>query len=279
MDAGDEFRCDKSKKELFKIINDIPAQYNFGLVRQQWLDSSVGLSEHCDVRLVRNHQNCKYDIRYPVHEKFKNVSGYVDLSKLFCLYQDRIKYGGNTEKRFEKDIHLLLNAFPCKRNYYFLAQSYMSINDFKNGFKYNVLSIEKNDDEDMDTDQKFTYVRAGFCAMKCNLPPQIIFQYLSKAIEFDEPPIDAFIYIFKYCIENNCQERAVPYIKKLADLKKPTDNIQLVNHEFYDYTRWHLISVLCLMTRKDLIIGKLSCRKAIAAKNRPDDINNLKLFS
>lgn len=278
MDAGDEFNCKKTKKDLLKIINDIPSEYNFGLVKQTWLDNTSGLTDHFDIRLVRNHQNCRYDPRYPVHEKFQNLGKYVDISSLFFLYQDRIKYGIETEKRYRKDIELLLNAFQCKRNFYFLAQSYMSINDFKNGFKYNVLSIEKNDVGEEDIEQKFTYVRAGFCAIQCGMNSHIIFNFLTKALNYKEPPVDAYIYILKYCIENNLAVHALPYLKPLYELKKP-DEGQLVNHEFYDYTRWHLLSVICLISGKELEIGKKSCEKAILARNKEDDKKNIRLFN
>ena len=74
-----------------------------------------------------------------------NVTNNLNLSNLFNLYQDRVKHGGSSISRYDSDIEKLLTAKISKRNYYFLAQSYMCKQDFENGFKYNLLSFETND--------------------------------------------------------------------------------------------------------------------------------------
>jgi len=110
MDAGDEFQTEKSKKEFYKIINDIPKNNNYGIVSQKWLYKN-DLDIHSDIRFVRNHRNCRYDIKYPVHERFKDAKdNIVNLNGIFLLYQNRNKYALSTEKRYKKDIELLLKA-------------------------------------------------------------------------------------------------------------------------------------------------------------------------
>jgi hypothetical protein len=152
----------------------------------------------------------------------------------------------------------------------------MSIDDYKNGFKYNVLSLEA-DKGKIIIDEKFTYVRAGFCAIVCKMSEKIIWKYLLKALESTDPPVDAYIYILKYCIDNRCIEKSFPFIKDLFYLKKP-DNVTLINHYFYDYTRYHLISVISLMSNQFLEIGYESCKKAIDVANKPEDRQNLGIF-
>ena len=283
MDAGDEFRCDKKKKILLEIIEKIPKNINFGVVKQVWLERSNQTSEHNDIRFIRNKSNCRYDLSYPVHEKFLNVSSNLNLSNLFNLYQDRIKHGGSSISRYDSDIEKLLKAKISKRNYYFLAQSYMCKQDFENGFKYNLLSFETNDITSSNIDEKFTLVRIGFCAMMCKKSVDIIYKYLEMAISSPNPPIDAFVYMFKTSIDNNCFERAVPYIKRAFYLEKPNElESTLVNHEFYDYSRWNLISIICLFLKNkmpELVdIGKLACMKAVNARNNPIDLHNMKLY-
>ena len=277
MDAADEFQTEKSKKEIHKIINDIPKHSIYGIVTQKWLYKN-DLDLHCDIRFVRNHKNCRYDIKYPVHERFKDAgdNNIVNLNDIFLLYQNRNKYAISTEKRYQKDIELLLKAEPNKRNLYFLAQSYMSIDDFENGFKYNLKSYETTGNND--ADEKFTLVRIGFCAIQTNKSKDIIFKYLLKAIECDEPPVDAFIYILKYCIDHKIQQEALPYIKQLSKLEKPKSNMTLVNNNFYDYLRWHFISIICLMCNEELMLGKYACLKAIKCSNHPNDLQNINLF-
>lgn len=277
MDAGDEFQTTKNKKEIYTIINSIPNNLYYGIITQKWLIKD-NLDDHSDIRLIRNYKNCRYDIKYPVHERFKNVDNTVNLNNLFFLYQDRNKYAISTDKRYIKDIELLLSAEYNKRNLYFIAQSYMSINDFYNGFNYNLKSYETKENNIIDFDEKFTLVRIGFCAMQCKMDEKIIFKYLNKAIETKDPPVDAFVYILKYCIEHKCPHEALKYIKQLSKLEKPLSSITLVNNYFYDYLRWNLISIITLMTNEELLLGKYACLKAIKVANKYDDLNNIKLF-
>ena len=282
MDAGDEFRTNKTKKDLIDIINNIPSNCNYGIVTQRWLNKT-DLDDHCDVRFVRNHKQLRYDTKYPVHERFRNTldSEIFNTNELFFLYQDRNKYGISTDKRYKKDIELLLKAEPNKRNLYFLAQSYMSIEDFYNGYIYNIKSYDVKEDDLSDFDEKFTLVRIGYCAMRCNMDKNIIFNYLNLAIDTSnsEPPVDAFIYILKYCIDNQIPRYALPYLKRLSKLVKPSSNDTLVNNNFYDYLRWHLISIVSLMCNEELLLGKYACLKAIKVANHENDLKNIKLFS
>ena len=281
MDAGDEFQCENSKSKFLQVVASIPSNINYGLVKQRWYENNKGsleTNDHNDLRFIRNNSNCRYDKASPVHEAFLNVGQYLNLFDIFILFQDRVKYGGSTEQRYQKDIDNLLKAPKTKRNYYFLSQSYMSIDDFKNGFKYNVLSLETNDGSHAAIDEKFTYVRAGYCAMMCKMDLKIIYKYLELAVKCKNPPVDGFIYYMKVSIDNNCVEKVVPYIEIIYNLKKPTDESTLVNHGFYDYTRYNLLSIVTLISGKKLRIGYESCKKAITARNLPDDNHNMKIF-
>lgn len=276
MDAGDEFKTNLSVKEFYKSFKTFPKYINFGVVTQKWLRNNK-LEEHCDIRFIRNHKNCRYDTRYPVHEAFINAQQHIVFNDLFYLYQDRDKFGMSSEERYYKDIEILSKAEQNKRNLYFLAQSYMSVNDFKNGFIYNLKSYETKEKDLGSFDEKFTLVRIGFCALQCKMNKDIIFKYLLKAIECEDPPVDAYIYILQYCIENQSPYDALQYIYPLSKLNKPS-NLTLCNHYFYDYLRWHLISIICLMTNQELSFGKYCCEKAIRNSNNPNDIRNLNLF-
>lgn len=302
MDAGDEFRCYLNHDELYNCFR---LNYkNLGIVKQEWIYNGK-CEEHNDIRFVKNNKSMKYDIKYPVHEKFLNAEINVcDFSNVISLYQNRDLYGESTKNRYYKDIELLLNAEPNKRNLYFLAQSYMSIDDYQNGFKYNILSLETTNTDNNenynndglnnlntnnsnsnnniiknipnnDVNECITYVRIGYCAMRCNMNEKIILKYLIKAINCtDDPPINPYIYILKLSIENK-KEYGLDYINEIMTLKH--SKTTLVNHYFYDYTRWHLISVLCLMTNKHLEKG-YNCIKKIIHYREKNDTNNIKIY-
>ena len=281
MDAGDEFQTEKNKKKFLEVISSIPKDIKHGLVKQRWYENNKGnleTNDHNDLRFIRNHSNCRYDIASPVHEAILNVGQYLNLFDIFILYQDRVKYGGSTQNRYQKDIDLLLKAPKTKRNYYFLAQSYMSLDDYENGFKYNVLSLETDDGTHAAVDEKFTYVRAAYCAMVSKMSLDIVYKYLYLAVNCQNPPVDGFIYLLKVSIDNNCVDKAVPYFEKIYNLKKPTDESTLVNHGFYDYVRWNLLSIATLLSGERVDLGYEACKNAIKARSHPDDLNNIKIF-
>jgi glycosyltransferase involved in cell wall biosynthesis len=284
MDAGDEFQTNKNKTEFLKAISSLPTYVNHGLVKQKWFENNKGnieTNDHNDLRFIRNNVNCRYDLDIPVHEAFLNVGQYANLFDIFILYQNRVKYGGSTEKRYAKDVELLSKAKPTKRNLYFLAQSYMSLDDFKNGFIYNVKSYETREPNHAAIDEKFTLVRIAYCAMMSHMSLDIILKYLEMAVTVDKPPVDGFVYYMKVCIDNRCVEKVVPYIKQIYDLVVPTDESTLVNHNFYAYTRYNLLSIVCLLAGKHLDIGYNALKKAIQVKSpnpAPDDLHNLKIY-
>jgi len=280
MDAGDELKTNLTKDNFIKHISSIPSKYNYGLVRHNWSVRN-SLEDHYDVRFIRNTKKARYDLRYLVHEKFKDVTDdLTNMSDIFYLYQNRDLYGTSTEKRYTKDIEMLSKSVPNKRNLYYLGQTYLNIEDFENGYKYNLLSYEKEkDDEEMgDHIIKTTLIRIGFCAIRCNKDKEIIFKYLSKAIEYNDPPIEAFIFLFSYAIEHKITREIMHYVSKLFNLEKPKD-ISNVNHEYYDYKRWSLISIVCLLSNEQLPLGKQACMKAIKFSNNPTDRNNMQIYN
>ena len=283
MDAGDEFKTDMTSTDFQNMFDSIPEKYAFdiGIIKQKWLDDKgkENISDHFDCRLIKNHKKIRYDLRYPVHEQVCNADTLVssNFGDHFYLYQDRVKYGGSTKNRYKRDIELLLKAYPNKRNLYFLAQSFMSIDDYKNGYKYNVLSYQCKDTSN--NDDIFTLVRIAFCAIQIKLIP-IAIKYLEILLKMDEPPVDAYVYMLDIHIKNNQCDKVIKYVKKLYHLEKPspTSNIKLINHYFYDYLRFNLISIVCLMCNKELEIGKKACLKAVAF-NRPDDLHNIQVYN
>ena len=284
MDAGDEFKTSIPKREFCDMFKSVPSHlaFDIGIIKQKWLDSaSKGLSDHFDCRLIKNHKGIRYDLRFPVHEQVCNASQLAssNFGDNFHLYQDRIKYGGSSTRRYTRDIELLSKAVANKRNLYFLAQSYMSVEDFKNGYKYNVLSYQcKNDDDCNFHDEKFTLVRIAFCAMKSNMT-SIAIKYLEKLLNEDEVPVDAYVYLLDIHIKKNECEKVIKHVDALFNLEKPSvsSSIKLVNHYFYDYLRFHLISIVCLMTKQKLDIGRKAIEIAVKF-DKPDDRHNYGVY-
>jgi len=289
MDAGDEFRCKLSKLDFIKNIKTIFFRNSFGVVQQIWEANNIS-SSHCDIRFIKNKANCRYNLDYPIHEKFvidETKETPVYLGNIFSLYQNRELYGRNRNARYSYDIEMLSKAKVSTRNYFFLAQTYMDIQDFKNGYIYNkkayVMSkITNNDNVDIET----VLVRLLYCAISCKMDNTIILKHFNESIEFNKKTnsksnvvIDSYIYFLHYCIEQKQFDLTLPLLEPLSNLEIITGSAEITRYEYFTYERWHLISVISLMTKQKLELGKMACQKAIDYAHKQDDINNLSFFT
>lgn len=283
LDAGDELQLNISFKDFIIMISNFDAIYKYGVVKHRWLEeTNSAISEHTDIRLIKNKSGCRYDVSVPVHEAFSNVDYFMDLSEKIVLYQDRLKYGTNTQARYKKDIALLKAAKLCKRNYYYLGQTYMNMKNFEEAFNYNVLSIEFNESNPFQKsglDEQSSYIRAGYCAMMCKKDVHVVFKYLEMAIQFKNPSIDSYIFMFRSAIDHHCIDRVIQYIETVFYMKKPEKSSTVINHFFYDYVRWNLISIICLLSQTHLQLGRNACKIAVASQYKsPDDLHNYMLY-
>jgi len=278
LDAGDEFRCNHQAQTLFRILNTIKPTHTFGIVKKHWL-TPTGTVEHYDIRFIRSDRNCRYDDRYPVHEIFagKTTDNMILLNDLIILYQDRILYGASSNGRFLRDIAMLSNAPVTKRNYYHLAQTYMNLDDYDNGFKYSQLALETIDESSLELDS-MDDITITLCILNCSVflkkDFDTILYYFKKVININDNVISAYIYFLKYCIDANLHENTTPYLQKLVDLDKTTGHVGTMVHTHYDYLRWHLICIVCLKTGNNAL-GLLAAKKACASvhKSALDEIH------
>ena len=116
--------------------------------------------------------------------------------------------------------------------------------------------------------------------MMCKYSENKVIDNLLISIKIStQPPIDPYIYILKYYMDNNKPEKALPFVDDLfkLDIKHQYNN-QNVNYHFYDYVRWNLISVVCLMCNAKLDTGYAAIKKIIHL-GKPNDIQNMQLYS
>ena len=80
-------------------------------------------------------------------------------------------------------------------------------------------------------------------------------------------------------MDNNNPDKALVYIDDLINLDiKNQEGSKNLNLYFYDYTRWNLISVICLMCNQKLDKGFQALNKIIHY-NKANDIQNLKMYN
>lgn len=274
MDAGDELRTTLTASDLTKAFSNASA--DCFLVTQQWVEKK-DTTQHTDIRIVRNKSGMHYDPRYPVHEALAGVHHTPPLFAGIVLHQDRDVHGGGSHRRYHRDIELLSAAEPNRRNCYFLGQSYMSVDDYANGLRCYCRYVDDLAHEPH-VDEHSGYTRAAYCAMMCRQPKDVVLSYLKRSIDQPGAPLDGYIYLFKYCVENKDPDTAVPYMERASKLEKINGGA-LMNHAFYDYTRWHLISILCLMAgRPRLMLFGYNALKRVIHLQRPNDLHNEKIY-
>ena len=273
LDAGDEFRCALPPTEFRTMISSIPQEYHYGMLKLKWLENGI-LTEHDGLRLIRNHKNIRYDLRYPVHEQLILKDSPILPLPMLHLYQNRDLYGESTNRRFARDIYQLENAVKCRRNYFYLAQSYGAIGDIDKYYTYNVAALDTEDDGSVET--MVIYSRILYCALVKNMDKAILLKYFRLAMENNCELLEIYINMLKYCINNRIVDIMDPYLHKIAGFSIQTAS--QVNHEDFQYTRWHLISKYCLLANRQKDLGKKACQRAISAKHKPEDILELRSY-
>jgi glycosyltransferase involved in cell wall biosynthesis len=292
MDAGDELRIGSikypnhpkpTKVQFQKTLAQLPTYLLHGSVILQWLEGDT-LTEHFDVRFIQNHKGARYDTECPVHETFADQTPQTTFPmEYFYLYQDREQFGESTQYRFKRDVELLAKAKPTKRNLYYLAQSYMAVDDLPKAFQCNVRAYQ----ETGNFDDRMICTRIAYCALVLNMDRSIILKYLKLAM----PMLEAYVNLLRYCLQNNIPDEALPYLDQMAKLEKIPGNA--INHEQYDYLRWHLIARITVMyiqgsthttnkspdeIRAILEKGKQASEKAIKHKDTFEDRSILRLI-
>jgi hypothetical protein len=79
-------------------------------------------------------------------------------------------------------------------------------------------------------------------------------------------------------MDTNKPEMGLTYIDELFNLDmKKQEGSKNLNPYFYDYTRWNLISVICLMCNQKLDKGYQALNKIIHY-SKGNDIQNMKIY-
>jgi glycosyltransferase involved in cell wall biosynthesis len=280
LDAGDEFRSRGTKQQLLNVLRSISSVHKFGIIKKEWL-TNAGTVDHYDIRVIRARRNCRYDDRYPVHELFaaKTEQNMILMGDLIVLYQDRLKYGASSQARMSKDIAMLSAAPITRRNYYHLAQTYVDTKDFENGCKYYKMALDLKEEgvlklDSFEDEHIMVHIMKTMMFMKTEYDE--LFGYFKRIMAINPNAIDAYIYLLKYCIDAKLYDRATPYLHTLANLDKAKARQGTITHNYYDYLRWHFISLICLETG-DNELGLSASRKA-AGSNSVMDMVNANLF-
>ena len=275
LDVNDEV---KNQDKLFALAqNELLTTTSGYLLLQQW-QSSI-LTSYSNIKFIKSKSGWKYkgevhEYLYNIHTTTPNVVKQNDI----IVYQNRMYDNEKSQTRFTTDLSLLLNTYQNDssdtRTTFYLAQTYVCLNDYENAFfYYKIRSIQDGFNE-----EKFhALLNCGNIGKKLNLKWDDIFIYYMTAFKLIKR-VEPLIQITKYYIELKEWLLASTFISLACKLQYPSHCILYINEYDYSYVRWHLKSIVSYHLGK-YNKGKIACIKAInSGINTKLEISNLATF-
>lgn len=239
------------------------------LVQQHWWD---GLSEirFSNTRLIRNCANWNWV--GCVHEALENESAKEPVVwDGFVIYQDRTKDGGQSKKRWQRDLLLLMEddvENPNNpRTVFYLAQTLDCLGRKQEAAihyerRLNLIGFFEE-----------RYVAAMYCAQNQKDPTE----FANKALEImwrAEP----LVLLAKYHRQHGRRALAYVFASMACDLDLPNCTLWF-NVRMYDYDRWSELSIVAWYVQMPGARekGKAACIKAQEHGN-DQDAQNLKFY-
>ena len=275
LDVNDEL---KNQEALFTLAQNELSTHNIGyLLIQQW-QSSI-LTSYSNIKFIKSKSGWKYkgevhEYLYNIHTDTPNVVKYNDI----IIYQNRLYDNEKSHERFKTDICLLLSQYNNNtsdtRTTFYLAQTYLCLNDYENAFKY----YKIRSDQDGFKEEKFhAYLNCGNIGKKLNIKWDERLMYYINAFTLIKR-VEPLIQITKYYIDIKEWLFAYTFITLACKLQYPSNCILYINEYDYVYIRWHLKSIIAYTIGK-YNKGKMACIQAInSGINTELETSNLSKF-
>lgn len=263
MDAGDQF----------VKTDDIPdLDRDVYMVKQVWQSSCV--NTYYNARLIR--RRCGFRYRGRVHEYLMTNTVSAEKIASFHLFQDRRQSAASSIRRWQTDRAILehevrSNDPPDPRDVFYLAQT------------YECLLMRK---EAYETYRQRSRIHGGFyeeryvSMLRCgDLAPSWDKRLAWYVRSFDlinraEPLVKIADH---YRVDNRMTESWM-FAKMACELDFPEQCVLYVDDDAYTYKRWHLLGIAAFYAKR-YADGIRGCEMAIAARNQPVDIANLKFYT
>jgi glycosyltransferase involved in cell wall biosynthesis len=286
MDTCDELRGGDELKKF--AIQEKTTDNDTYLLCQEWWSGNY--DKYFNIRLIKPRCSLRYN--GSVHEWIGKTPN-IEVNKLstskpttafrmpdkIILYQDRIKYGGSSKKRFTRDKILLYNDYKKDKKHprtlFYLAQTCACLGEIEEAFYYYKLRSEL----DGFLEEKFhSILKCGNFSTQLNHDWSTALIYYMKAIEQSEDRAEPMIKIAQYYASTKKWYLAFTFANMACSLPYPERCILFVDSNCYKYTRWSVLGIVGYYCNK-YKEGKIGCLKAIdAGLNIPLDTNNLKFY-
>lgn len=235
-------------------------------------------------------------IRQKLHSRFKEV-----VHEALVVYAEQIPYTRlpahiyfeykptdvsreNSKRRHLRDLELLLSAYKKDPNNlhttYYLGQTYESLGDWKNAYKFYDIRAHQNGWEE---DNYLAHYKTAYCAdnlvkQDSSITWDFVHQLYLKAYSLRPTRIEPLIRISLHYFEEKNMPLAYLYAKYALELPYPEKDTNFVEKEMYRYSRYILVG-LSAWDMQQYKIGEQALEKALEAY--PDNTlikNNLEIY-
>ena len=188
---------------------------------------------YCNIRLIKSKLNFKY--KGVTHEYCDILDSDIKCCKLNSIYIEDIGDGGNKKNKYVRDIKLLsegiLNEPDNTRYYFYLAQTYFDIKDYKNAEKWYLKRIEKGG---WIEEVWYSYVQLGEIYIYFKNYDKAIITWLNA---YDYYPVrgENLYKIINYYRTRKKNHLALSFYKIAKCIKYPINDVLFINHNIYNY--------------------------------------------
>ena len=240
--------------EFMEFIKSVRQNGDSGAysIRQKWYNGPNSTYVYFNRRLIKPRHGWRY--KQPVHEYMYNIKGDIKSNMAFkqcntpnvCLYQERTKDGGNSEKRYIRDKGILQDVYnknpTDSRIVFYLAQTYQCLKDYELAYKY---YIERTKLKGYQEEVFHAYLRAGDIGVVLEKPWEHAMGLYLKSFEcLDTKRVEPLLNIARHYITTKQWKLAHMFIKEACLLEYPTELKLFVDPTKYTYARWHMLGII-----------------------------------
>lgn len=186
---------------------------------------------------------------------------------IYFEYRPSEEGGRKSVKRFERDKELLLKSYNDdpnnSRTTFYLAQTYHSLNDLINAYKYYEIRSKQPgwDEENYETFYRLGNITADLCKTNNNFNWAMAFDYYTTAYKMRPHRAEPLIKIAEHYWPTNIPLCFI-FAKRAMDFPYPENELLFVDKWIYDYYRYALVSMSAWWVG-EYDLGEIATRKAM----------------
>jgi glycosyltransferase involved in cell wall biosynthesis len=285
LDSNDELR---GGDYLRRFVDEYRGDVSGFRLRQEW-KSGVELDVFYNVRLVKTGNGWRY--HNPIHEYIMSPNvknGVIDIANGISIYQDRDLDNMKSVPRYIRDEAILQAEYrknpdnPDPRNLFYYAQTLFCLG--KNEASYKLYRQRSEMSVGMEEEKYVSLYRCGENSEKLGYDWDVTQMWYLRAYDysakiFNAPRAEPLFRIGVNYMMRNQWEMAYLFLSRCCGLNLPDNVLLWVDHNIYNYSRWHVTGYVCTHLKTAREAGKIACMKAYLWGKNDIDRQNLLHFT